>query len=34
MKITIVNTPKSKTDSKWCPWMIDIPVEVVDTDRK
>jgi hypothetical protein len=34
MKITIVNTPKTKSDGKWCPWMIDLPAEVVDTDRK
>ena len=34
MKITIVHTPKSKSDGKWCPWMIETPVEVVDTERK
>lgn len=34
MKITVVNTPKSKGNGKWCPWMIDAPVEVVDTERK
>jgi hypothetical protein len=33
MKITIVNAPNSKA-GKWCPWMIDAPVEVVDTERK
>jgi hypothetical protein len=34
MKITIVNIPKAKSDGKWCPWMIDVPMEVVDKDRK
>ena len=33
MKITVVNTPKSKTSSKWCPWLIEVPVDV-DTERK
>ena len=34
MKITIVNTPQEQADGKCCPWMVDIPVEVVDAERK
>ena len=34
MKITIVTPPKNKSNGKWCPWLIEIPVEVVDADRK
>lgn len=34
MKITVVNTPKNKSNGKYCPWMIEVPVEVVDTERK
>jgi hypothetical protein len=34
MKITIVTPPKNKAAGKWCPWMIETPVEIVDVDRK
>jgi hypothetical protein len=34
MKITIVHPPQTKSDGKWCPWLIDAPVEVVDNGRK
>ena len=34
VKITVINTPKNKASGKWCPWMIDVPVEVVDAERK
>lgn len=34
VKITVINTNKNKGAGKWCPWMIDVPVEVVDADRK
>ena len=30
MKITIVHTPKNKPNGKWCPWMIDAPVDDFD----
>jgi hypothetical protein len=34
MKITIVTPPKNKAAGKWCPWMIETPVEIIDGDRK
>ena len=34
MKITIVNTPSSKSNDKWCPWLIEIPAEVGDSQKK
>ena len=34
MKITIVHTPKNKPAAKWCPWMIEVPVDGTDTDKK
>jgi hypothetical protein len=35
MKITIVNTPNTKGAApKWCPWMIEVPVEIGDNDKK
>ena len=34
MKITIVTPPKNKAGGKWCPWMIDTPVEIIDSERK
>jgi hypothetical protein len=34
MKITVVKAPNSKVNGKWCPWLIETPVEVVDADRK
>jgi hypothetical protein len=34
MKITIVNTPSSKGAPKYCPWMIEVPVEIGADDKK
>jgi hypothetical protein len=34
MKITIVHTPKNKPAAKWCPWMIDAPVDGLETGKK
>jgi hypothetical protein len=34
MKITIVHTPKNKPAAKWCPWMIEVPVDGTETDKK
>ena len=34
MKITVVTPPQTKSNGKWCPWLIEVPVEVVDTERK
>lgn len=34
MKITVVTPPKNKAAGKWCPWMIETPVEIIDGDRK
>jgi len=34
IKITVVTPPKNKSNGKWCPWLIEVPVEVVDTERK
>jgi hypothetical protein len=30
MTIKIVNTPKNKPSGKWCPFIIDVPMEVAD----
>ena len=35
MKITIVHTPNNnKPAGKWCPWMIDTPVDGLETGKK
>ena len=34
MKITIVHTPSNKPNAKYCPWMIEVPAEVGDNDKK
>jgi len=34
MKITIVHTPKNKPAAKWCPWMIEVPVDGTESDKK
>lgn len=34
MKITIVHTPKNKPAAKWCPWMIEVPVDGTEGDKK
>jgi hypothetical protein len=30
MTIKVVQTPSTKPNGKFCPWMIDNPVEVAD----
>jgi hypothetical protein len=34
MKITIVQTPSNKSNGKYCPWMIEVPAEIVENDKK
>ena len=34
MKITVIAPPKNKPSGKWCPWMVEFPMEVVDRDKK
>jgi hypothetical protein len=34
MKITIVHTPKNKPNGKWCPWMVDVPMDGTETGKK
>jgi hypothetical protein len=30
MTIRIVHTPKNKPNGKYCPWMVDVGVDVVE----
>ncbi len=34
LKITVVTPPKNKPSGKWCPWMVEVPMEVIDHDKK
>ena len=34
MKITIVQAPTNKSNGKYCPWMIEVPAEAGDHEKK